>query len=256
METMLWDISAIHGFAIEATDGQLGTVSDVLFGDSDWVVRWLVVDTGKWLPGRLVLLPISALGKPDPARRQFPVKLTKQQIRTSPDIATDQPVSRQVESYVYDYYGWPPYWGTGSFGMDAIATPLVAPILPMSRSDDAGVPPNEGDPHLRSFAAVTGYHVHAVDGEIGHAEDFLVDDVSWNVRYIVVDTNNWWAGERVLVSPRAVLGIEWSDGLINLNVLRENVKSGTRYNHSISLDRAYAADVLTRYGTHAIAGGK
>ena len=42
---MLWDASAINGCAIEASDGRLGTVSDLLFEDVGWIVRWLVVDT-------------------------------------------------------------------------------------------------------------------------------------------------------------------------------------------------------------------
>ena len=251
---MLWDISAINGFAIEATDGHLGTVSDVLFSDADWIVRWLVVDTGKWLPDRKVLLPVSALGKPAPARRQFPVKLTKQQVQVSPYVVTDQPVSRQVEAYVYDYYGWDPYWGNGSFNMNAMSTPLVAPILPTSTSASAEAHPYEGDPHLRSAAAITGYHIHAVDGEIGHVEDFLVDDIGWSVGYLIVDTRNWWPGERVLISPRAVRRIEWGDRLIYVDVNQKKVKASTRYDPSIALDRAYTENVLTRYRTHAIAG--
>jgi len=251
---MLWDISAIDGYDIEATDGHLGTVSDLLFSDADWVVRWLVVDTGKWLSGRKVLLPVSALGKPDPAGRHFPVKLTKQQVKASPDIVTDQPVSRQVEAYVYDYYGWDTYWDNGSFDMNAMSTPLVAPILPTSDSVSAEVHPYEGDPHLRSVAAITGYHIHAVDGEIGHVEDFLVDDIGWSVRYLIVDTKNWWPGERVLISPRAVRRIEWADRLIYLDVDREKVKASTRYDPSVALDRAYAEKLLSRYRTHSIAG--
>ena len=100
---MLWDISAINGYAINASDGQLGTVSDLLFDDVRWIIRWLVVDTGIWLPGRKVLLPVSALCKPDAALRRFHVKLNKQQVKDSPDIITDQPVSRQVEVHVYNY---------------------------------------------------------------------------------------------------------------------------------------------------------
>lgn len=251
---MLWDISAINGYDIEATDGHLGTVSDLLFSDADWVVRWLVVDTGKWLPGRKVLLPVSVLGKPDPARRQFPVKLTKQQVEASPDVVMDQPVSRQVEAYVYSYYGWDPYWGNSNFNMNAIATPFVAPIMPISRPADAVAPATEGDRHLRSVAAITGYHIHAVDGEIGHVEDFLVDDIGWSLRFLIVNTKNWWPGERVLISPRAVRRIEWADRLIYVDVNREKVKGSTRYDPSIALDRAYAENVLTRYRTHAIAG--
>jgi hypothetical protein len=64
---MLGDASAINGYAIEASDGLLGTVSDLLFEDVGWATRWLVVDTGNWLSGRKVLLPLSVLGKPDRA---------------------------------------------------------------------------------------------------------------------------------------------------------------------------------------------
>ena len=227
---MLWDASAINGYAIEASDGRLGTVSDLLFEDVGWVVRWLVVDTGNWLPGRKVLLPLSALGHPDRALRQFPVKLTMQQVKDSPDVDTDQPVSRQIEAHVYNYYGWNPYWGGSLLPMsNAMATPFVAPPYELGGRprDDlarADAQPNEGDPHLRSIAAVTGYHIHATDGEIGHVEDFLVDDAGWSIRYIKVDTRNWWPGERVLISPRSVREIDWADKLMHLDVSRQTVK--------------------------------
>ena len=123
---MLWDASAIDGYAIKASDGRLGTVSDLLFEDVGWVVRWLVVDTGNWLSGRKVLLPLSALGRPDRALRHFPVKLTMEHVKDSPDVDTDQPVSRQIEAHVYDYFGRDPYWGGSFFPMmsNAIATPI------------------------------------------------------------------------------------------------------------------------------------
>jgi hypothetical protein len=163
-------------------------------------------------------------------------------------------VSRQAEAYVYNYYGWDPYWGNSNFNMNAIATPFVTPFMPISRPAGAEAPANEGDRHLRSVAAITGYHIHAVDGEIGHVEDFLVDDIGWKIRYLLVDTKNWWPGERVLISPRAVRRIEWADRLIDVDVDREKVKAGTRYDPSIVLDRSYAEKVLTRYRTHAVAG--
>ena len=114
---MLWDASALDGYAIEANDGRIGSASDFLFEDISWIVRWLVVDTGNWLSARKVLLPLSALGKPDPSLRQFPIKLTIQQVKDSPDIDTDRPVSRQHESHIYNHYGWDPYWGSTSFPM-------------------------------------------------------------------------------------------------------------------------------------------
>jgi hypothetical protein len=235
---VLYKASAINGYAIEASDGQLGTVSDLLFEDSSWAIRWLVVDTGNWLSGRKVLLPLSALGRPDQMQRHFPVKLTMQQVKDSPDIDTDQPVSRQIEAHVYKHYGWDPYWGSGYFPMsNAMATPFVAPYYGAGstprKPTSLDILPNTGDLHLRSIAAVTGYFVHATDGEVGHVEDFLLDEVDMSIRYLSVDTGNWWPGERVLISPRSVREIDWADSLIHLDISRKQVKGSPTYNPSM-----------------------
>ncbi len=181
-----------------------------------WLIRWLVVDTGNWLSGRKVLLPPSVLGHPDVTASEFSVRLTMQQVKDSPDIETDRPVSRQMEANVYDYYGWSPI-GVLAFTWAAMAM-RAAPCrcrltrnpggvqrqLPMLSDDD-------DDPHLRSIAAVTGYHIHASDGEIGHVEDFLLEDADWSIHFLVVDTTNWWAGKKVLISPRSAREIDWTD---------------------------------------------
>ena len=226
---MLWDVSVIKGYAIEATDGQLGTVSDFLFEDDSWIVRWLVVDTGDWLPGRKVLLPLSVLGKPDRSLRQFPVKLSMQQVVDSPDIDTHRPVSRQLETEIYDYYGWNPYWSGGYFPVSgAMSTPFVQPLylsgsLPRVHAGlDAQA--NDADPHLRSIAALTGYHVHATDGAIGHVDDFLVEDAGWSIPYVVLDTRNWWPGKKVLVSPGSMREIDEALRVIHLDIDRQKVK--------------------------------
>lgn len=264
---MLWNASAINGYAIEASDGRLGAVSDLLFEDVGWAVRWLVVNTGHWLPGRKVLLPLSALGRPDRGSRHFPVKLTMQQVKDSPDIDTDQPVSRRIEAHVYNHYGWDPYWGTGVFPIgNAMVMPFLAPAVakpfvpprPLAGAeprDPAGADaqpddaePEEGDPHLRSIAAVTGYHLQATDGEIGHVEDFLVDDAGWSIRYIVVDTRNWWPGKKVLISPRSVREIDWPNRLIHLDVNRQKVKDSPELDPAMTVDGAYEEKHRAHYG--------
>src|SRR5438067_4674720 len=106
----------------------------------------------------------------------------------------------------------------------------------------------EGDPHLRSAEAVTGFHVHAIDGEIGHAEDLLVDDVDWSIRYIKVDTKNWWPGSRVLISPRSVRRIDRPKRLIHLDVDRQKVEHSPPYDPSKTVDDAYNETFLTYYG--------
>jgi hypothetical protein len=252
-KNVLWDALAINGYAIEACDGKLGIVSDLLFEDDGWIIRWLVVDIGHRLPGRKVLLPLSALGQPDRALRSFPVKLTMQQVEDSPDVDTDQTVSRQIEAHVYDYYGWDPYWGGGFHPIsNAMATPFVTPLFlsaPMPRDPtSADTRSHESDPHLRSIAVIARCHVHATDGEIGHIDGFLVDSATWSIRYIVVDTRNWKHGENVLVSSRSIREIDWANSLIHLDVDRQKLKGSPTYDPSIPIDRACEEEILAYYG--------
>jgi len=215
-----------------------------LFEDAHWMIRWLVVDTGHWLPGRKVLLPPSALGHPDVHARRFPVKLTMQRVKDSPEIDTERPVSRQMEDHIYDFYGWERYW------MGAMASPFVAPLyVPGSGAlEHVSAKPQSthDDPHLRSIAAVTGYHIHATDGGMGHVEDFLVEDASWRIRYLVVDTKNWWPGQQVLISPRTVRNIDWADRSIHLNISRQRIKHGRAYDPAKIADRANE-DLMLKY---------
>ncbi|HVJ50821.1 MAG TPA: PRC-barrel domain-containing protein [Aliidongia sp.] len=251
---MLWDASSLQGYAIEATDGDIGTVSDLLFEDIGWVVRWLVVDTGHWLTGRKVLLPLSVLGQPDRALRSFPVKLTRQQVKDGPDVDTAQPVSRQDEAKISHYYRWTPYpVGSDVPLSNTMAIPFVEPLFlsPMGPAVESE-PDVPGDPHLRSIAAVTGYHIHATDGEIGHVESFLVDDADWSIRYLVVDTRNWWPGEKILVSPRSVTEIDWADESIHVDVHCQKIKDGPRYDPAVMPDGAYDEKFLVHYGIKRI----
>ncbi len=241
---MLRNASAINGYAIAASDGRIGTVSDVLFDDATWLVRWLVIDTGRWLSGRKVLLPPSAMGHPPATGNQFPVNLTMQQVKDSPDSDIDRPVSRQIEANIYDYYGWRPYWGTdllmggcAGFGGGAIS-PLPTRGSRRRAEDIATGLQSDNDPHLRSIAAVTRYRIHASDGEIGHVEDFLVEDTDWSIHDLVVDTKNWWPGKKVLISPRWARDINWTDNVIKLNVDRKRVKDSPAYGATTTIDRA------------------
>jgi sporulation protein YlmC with PRC-barrel domain len=250
---MLWNASAIKGYAIAASDGRLGTVNDFLFDDARWTVRWLVVDTGTWLSGRKVLLPPSVLEHLHPTEHEFPVTLTKQQVKDSPDIDCDRPVSRQMETHVYDYYGRDPYWGTDLYmgGLGYLGGPMMGsyPIESRRRQQDiADMQRSDGDPHLRSIEAVTGYHIHASDGEIGHVEDFLVDDTDWSIHYLVVDTKNWWPGKKVLISPRSAQSVNWTDRLVNLNVDRQRVKDSPIYDASTTVDQVYETHFHSYYG--------
>ena len=234
---MLLDASTIKGYEVEASDGLLGIVRDLLFEDVNWTVRWVVVDVGHWLADRNVLLPPSAVGPPDRELRRLPTKLTMQQVKDAPDVDTDEPVSRQYNAHIDQYYSWIPA-PIGSEGplSNAIAQPFVEP-LPFSKMQPDDAPP--GDPHLRSIATVTGYHVHATDGAIGHVENFLLEDLDWSIRYLTVDTKNWWPGEKVLISPHSVQEIDWVEALIRVDLDREKIKHGPRYDPALMVEDTY-----------------
>lgn len=243
---MLRNASAINGYGVAASDGALGTVIDFLFDDASWLVRWMVVDTGNWLSGRKVLLLASVLGHLDPTREKFSVTLTMQQVKDSPDIDAERPVSRRMETNVYDYYGWTPYWGTG-FYMGGGYGQMGALAGRRREEDIARIERRDDDPHLRSIESVTGYHIHASDGEIGHVEDFLVEDADWSIHYLIVDTKNWWPGKKVLISPPSVQEIDWTDKLVHLNVDRQRVKDSPAYDASTTVDRAYEKQFHSYY---------
>lgn len=261
---MLQVVSALKGYSIEAKDGALGTVSDFLFDDSTWKVRWLVVDTGGWLTGRKVLVHPSAINYADYGSRKLTVALTKTQVKDSPDIAQDRPVSQQMQNDLYGYYGWDPLWGGGMYGagmygvglygggMGGIASPSSARTYfgagAVREAERGEVNLDAGDPHLRSIAEVTGYHVHATDGSIGHVEDFLVDSSSWGVRYLVVDTSNWWVGQHVLISPYAVKEVDWSDRHVQFDISRDKVKSSPSWNPAELIDGEFEKRLHGHYG--------
>jgi uncharacterized protein YrrD len=251
---MLYVLSVLKGFTVAASDGKIGTVNDFLFDDQSWKVRWLVVDTGARLPGRKVLVHSSAIGEPEPVRQELPVKLTKEQVEGGPDFSEHQPVSRQMEAHLYDYYGWDPSWGASAFGVGAIASPLSPPPLigdlagPIE--SDAGTDDDLGerDPHLRSAAEIAGYHIQASDGEIGHVESVVADHASWDIRYLGVDTSNWWGGKHVLIAPFAVTEIDWADRHILINITRDQVKISPPCDSMEMVDESYERMLHGHYG--------
>jgi uncharacterized protein YrrD len=242
---MLRSLKELYGYALQATDGEIGTVEEFYFDDEKWAVRYLVANAGSWLTGRLVLISPLALGEPDWGSQRLPVKLTREQIRNSPDIDTAKPISRQHEIDYYQYYGWPYYWaGAETWGVSPL--PLAAPPPPPPAEKASGQAP--GDTHLRSSREVEGYHIQARDGEIGHAEDFIVDDETWRLRYLVVDTRNWWPGKKVLVAPEWISGISWEEALVRVDLTREAIKAGPEFDPGQPINREYEARLYDYYG--------
>ena len=211
----------IRGAPVLATDGEIGAVEDFFFEEGRWTVRYVLVDTGRWLSGKRVL--ISPMSVTIPWNRSaVRVTLTRDQVWNSPQVE-QQAFSRASEQELLNYYGYPIYWGAGGvWGAFENPGALVAQPMP---------PPAEGpvvnveQQHLRSTSQSTGYHLHASDGEIGHVDDFVVGEESWRIRYLLVDTSNWIGGRSVVVLTETVTRIDKDRGLLYVDATREQIRN-------------------------------
>jgi hypothetical protein len=223
---MLHDIKDLEGYAMGATDGELGTVMDFYFDDQYWTIRYLMVETGGWLSGRKVLISPSAVLHIRSRRETIDVRLARQQVKDSPSVNTHKPVSRQHEMIYADYYGYPYYW-TGGYALD----PFMDPI----QSAESSAQSEAADSHLRSTNDVIGHEAMASDGPIGRVHSFVFDDASWNIRHLVVNTGNWWPGKRVLLSPGQIQRISWRARDVYLDLTRQEVKASPEYTHQFEV---------------------
>jgi sporulation protein YlmC with PRC-barrel domain len=223
---MLLSLKQSCGSGLEASDGEIGQVKDFYFDDEKWAVRYLVVDTGSWLPGRQVLISPLSFGRLELAGKVLRVNLTRKQIEDSPLIELHQPVSRQYEEDYHRHYGWPGYWqGDGLWGVSGSPI-LEGPAKPFSKgpADAVGPPPERADAHLRSTQAVSGYHLQASDGVIGHVCDFMMDAGNWAIRQLVVKIGHRFSGKEVQIPTRNVDRISYPDSTVYVNLTREAVE--------------------------------
>ncbi len=212
---MLQNTKELYGHKLSAIDGKIGHVKDFYFDDKIWVIRYLVADTGSWLTGRLVLLSPHAFGNWDQFDKTLYLKLPRKKIEDCPSINLHKPVSRQYENEYHRYYGWPAYWNPGAiFGGGGSLL-----ILPESKDEmDADLNHSRFDKNLQSSQEVMGYQIQAGNEMIGHLSGFLVDDRSWAIHKLVVETGHWYSGKELLISPQVVDRISCNDSKIFVNL--------------------------------------
>jgi len=223
-------------------------VRDFLLDDQEWVIRYLVADTGGWLSDRLVIISPALLGQAERDSRILSVDLSREQVRSSPPIEAEQPVSRQKEIELSQYYGWPMYWdpAMATAGAGAMAGPWMAPA-PVERQA-AGRSEPQGDPHLRSAREIIGYHVEASDGAIGHVEDLVIDDGGWAVQYVVVDTKNWWPAKKVVLLPMWISGVSWELRQVRFDLPKETIRNGPRFDPAAPINHEDEIRLYDYYG--------
>ena len=242
---MLRNINSLIGHKIHATDGELGKVDDFYFSDKTWHIRYMVVETGNWLLGRKVLISPAALKAPDWDSKTFPVSLTREQVRTSPDIDTKKTVSRQHEIELQKHYAW-----VGSYYADGMSGGFMfPPVQEEGQKPESEAPSkHKEDAHLRGTSAVTGYSLHATDGTIGHVEDYIVDDGKWLIRYLVADASLWLPGRKVLISPHWIKSVSWGTSEVFVDLSRAGVSNSPEFDSSKPVNKNYENALYDHYG--------
>jgi hypothetical protein len=248
---MFRSLHELKNYTISATDGEIGHCRDFLFDDEFWTVRYMVANTGKWLPGRKVLISPISLDSPKWTTHQFPVKLSKKEVKKSPDLDSDAPVSRQYEMRHADVYNWPYYWVGGyAWGMES--TPeLLHARAKLAAGKKSGDNVKEQDlekNHLRSVDEVTGYKIIAEDGNIGHVHDFIVEDNVWTIRYLVISTRNLLPGKKVLISPGWISNIDWVYADVKVSLSVDAIKMAPEYDPAEPINREYETRLYDFYG--------
>lgn len=233
---MLQESKDLVDLTIKASDGDIGHVRDSYFDDEAWVIRYLVVESGAWLLHRRVLVSPIAMGKPDWSSKTLHARLTRTQVRNSPGIDTEKAVSRQHEVEFYRYYGYPYYWGYRG-------------VWPTERLANEFAQGQQNDPQLRSCNSVIGHHIHAVDGDIGHVQGMWFDEESSAIRYLIVNTSNWWQGHQLLIAPESIADVSWPDRRVVVQLTRQVIREAVPYDSARLPDRQGETLVYEHYGS-------
>lgn len=249
---MLIAAQYILGTQVEGQDGRLGLIHDLLFDDNSWAVRYVVINTRTWLPGRKVLLAPLEIKQTDWPGHQIKIDKTRTQIEQSPPLSEHEPVSRQRESDLADYFDWPRLWG----GADPLG-----PDTPMGVGADPSSPENEaspttlakepdGDPHLRSCKHILRYELTAEDGQIGDIEDLIVDDREWQIRYLVarVDSVKWITRAHFLIAPDWIRELDWKTRHLSVDLTRDQIESCPEFEPTEPINRRLEERLYDYYG--------
>jgi uncharacterized protein YrrD len=246
--SQLWTAKELLGYPVRANDGDTGKLHDGYFDQQSWSIRYFVVDigdwvldTGRWIPGRKVIISRLAFRQPGRAVRLLFLTLLKEQVNRSPVADLErlnayEATIRQLET---------PPLSPERLGADlsSVDKPKMFPTpsdkmvqAPLSGNRTNGAKKmTKGSPPLSSIKAILGYHLQALDGGIGHVEDVLIDPETWMIHFVVIDTRNWLPGKKVIVAPSQIDLITSTDSTVDvvyIDLPRETIENCPEFDHS------------------------
>lgn len=246
---MLNTVKQLKSYKLNCLDGEIGKVKDFYFDDQEWVIQYLIADTGSWLSSHKVLISPHLIISIHHETASININLTKSQLENCPLLETDKPVSRQYQKELLSYLDYPPYWGGGMLGYRNLGILGQHQIInEVEKNKEENLEDEASwDPHLRSVEEVNGYQVQSTDKEVGQVTDFVIDENSWNIRYLVVDTNKWLPGKKVVVSPQWIKMVSWSESLVFVDVSSKRIEQSQEYDEEVIIDRDYEIKLYNHY---------
>ncbi|PAV29819.1 hypothetical protein CIL05_10675 [Virgibacillus profundi] len=221
---MFYLSSNLKTYNIHASDGEMGKVKDLYFDDKRWAIRYAIIDTRKWLPGRRVLLSPSSFLTLNEADKFLEVEFDKETVRNSPSIPDETLITQDVENSLVGYYGWTKYW-TGNM----LWGPNESPMTAYKNHEEALLQEQPVDSHrdydLRSEDETIGFKVHADNGKIGTIADMIYDDQKWKIQYIIVQSSDHPVEEEYFVFPTEdIESADWFEHDLYVKKSLEEVK--------------------------------
>lgn len=226
---MFQSFKKILNSALHAQDGKIGHLDDLLFDDEKWIVRYLVVKTGGLLNHERVLISPLGIATLDWPNQAVKLNLTRKKIEASPKVDTELPVFRQMEKSYFDYNGWPYYWDdVGIWGIDP-SNFITAGGQSSAQPGDSRGKIDGADPHLRSCRIVDHYSIEAEGTRFGHVIDFLIDDTTWEIKFLLVDSRTWWPSRPVMIDPKWVHSVDWFVKCIKVRKSKKEIESSPEF---------------------------
>jgi hypothetical protein len=216
---MLRSLDELVGYPVHEADGRMGVVRDFLINRDSWQITYLEIDLTDWYPGKKVIVPPTRIKIPEGPLKHVPVSLTKKEVLSSPALALDEEVCRKHEEELALHFGWSPCF----------------------------INPDNKQVNLKSLRDMVDYHIHALDGSLGHIEDFIIDDQAWVVRYVVVRTSNWLPGKRVLMAPEWISSVIWEENNVVVGQSREEIKNGPKFDPGTVIQRSYETELYRHF---------
>lgn len=244
---MFRTIHHMLGYTVNATDGKAGHIDDFYFDERNWLVTYLVVDTGNLLPGRKVLVSPNHIERIDDDVQSLTIALDLGAIEHSPDVNSDPPIDRMAEDLHDSQVDSLPVsrLGGGLFQEQTISMDpdsMVEMMRAEERQREAEII-EQRPSHLRSAKDVIGSYLHASDGDMGHIEDLVVDEKMWAIHQVIIDTRNWLPGKKVQLEARWIESIDWAENTVYVSISKHAIENKPEYHQNNPVE--YPAKTLS-----------